>query len=165
MTSLTSFDARAAQALDGLGLLALRAWLAQEFFLAGQTKLAGGTPAPDWFAALAFPFPQSLLPPDVNWLLAGSGECVLAVALLLGCFTRFVALGLLYIAWVAIISVHADLGWAGWNQIETEQGQGFKVPLMMAVMLFALAARGGGRFALERWHGWAGCATRLRQLW
>lgn len=47
--------------------------------------------------------------------------------------------------------MHFDLGWAGWNQIETEQGQGFKVPLMLALMLLAVLTQGGGQYALDAW--------------
>jgi putative oxidoreductase len=68
---------------------------------------------------------------------------------MLGLFSRFAALGLLYITYVAVNTVHFDLGWAGWNQIETESGLGFKVPLMVAIMLFAVLTQGAGRYALD----------------
>jgi putative oxidoreductase len=137
--------------LQDLGLLGLRLFAGQEFLLAGWTKLSGGLQPPEWFAGLAFPFPHSLLGAQLNWLVAGTGELLLGAALILGLYSRFAALGLLYITYVAVYSVHFDLGWAGWNQIETEQGQGFKVPLMLALMLLAVLTQGGGQYALDAW--------------
>lgn len=151
MNFLTSWRAKASLQLNDLGLLALRVWLAQEFVLAGYTKLAGGLQAPKWFAGLAFPFPHGLLGPNLNWLFAGLGEVMFGLALLLGLSTRLAAAGLLYVTYVAVYTVHFDLGWAGWNQIESADadGLGFKVPLMMALMLFTLLTQGGGQYALD----------------
>lgn len=132
--------------------LILRLWLAQEFILAGYTKLAGGLQAPTWFGELSFPFPVNLLPADINWSLAGFGEMGLGLLLVLGLFGRLAAAGLLFITFVAIYSVHFDLGFSGWNQIETEMGLGFKVPLMMMLMLLVLFFNGMGRLSLD--HLW-----------
>lgn len=149
MNSLLSLRAKALEHADGIGLLALRLWVAQEFVMAGWGKLASGVHAPEWFAALDFPFPLQFLPADANWVSAGMGELVLGLALLLGLFSRLAALGLLFITYVAVHTVHFDLGWAGWNQIETDQGQGFKVPLTLALMLLAILTQGAGRFAFD----------------
>lgn len=149
MNSLLTLPAKAREALADLGLLALRLWVGQEFLLAGYRKLAGGLAAPEWFAGLDFPFPLGWLPVDINWLLAGLGELCLASALILGVQGRLAALGLLYITYVAIHTVHFDLGWAGWNQIESAAGLGFKLPLMLAVMLFALLTQGPGKYAID----------------
>lgn len=151
MNSLLTWRAKALEMLNGLGLLALRLWAGQEFLLAGWTKLSGGLQAPEWFAGLDFPFPHGLLGPQLNWLVAGTGEILLGAALVLGLGSRLAALGLLYITYVAVYSVHFDLGWAGWNQIETEQGLGFKVPLMLACMLFAVLTQGGGQYSFDAW--------------
>jgi putative oxidoreductase len=132
-----------------VALLALRVWVGQEFLLAGWTKLAGGWQVPQWFADLTFPWPQVLLDAQFNWVLAGVGELALGLAVLLGLCTRWAALGLLYVTFVAVAAVHFELGWAGWNQIETDAGQGFKVPLMLALMLWALLMQGGGRLSLS----------------
>jgi putative oxidoreductase len=142
---------RANQRLQDFGLLGLRLFAGQEFLLAGWTKLSGGLQPPDWFAGLAFPFPHGLLGPQLNWLVAGAGELLLGAALMLGLFSRLAALGLLYITYIAVYTVHFDLGWAGWNQIETEQGLGFKVPLMLGLMLLAIVTQGGGQYALDTW--------------
>lgn len=155
MNSLLFWRAKALDALRDLGLLALRVWVAQEFLLAGWTKVQAGTTAPEWFAQLQFPPVLTWLGPDLNWVLAGWGELFFGSAILIGVFSRFAAVGLLFITWVAVYTVHFDLGWAGWNQIDSEQGMGFKVPLMLAVMLWAIITQGPGRYALDAWPGLA----------
>lgn len=152
MRSLTFSLDQAFDRLNGLGLLAIRLWLGQEFILAGWMKLSGGLHAPAWFAGLDFPFPTSLLPVDANWLTAGLGEVVLGSLLLMGLLSRLSAVGLLFITWVAVYTVHFDLGWSGWNQIDTDSGQGFKVPLVMAVMLLTILSQGAGRWSVDAWH-------------
>ncbi len=137
--------------LGPLGPLLLRLWLAQEFIQAGWNKLSAGGTAPDWFRELAFPLPVSLLPADLNWLSAGLLETGLGLLLLLGLFGRLASLGLLFVTWVAVYSVHFDLGWAGRTTIETEDGLGLKVPLMIGLMLLALLAGGMGKWSLDEW--------------
>lgn len=149
MNSWHSLHAKAIEKIHDLGLLGLRVWAAQEFIGAGYTKLSGGIHAPEWFSGLLFPFPLHFLGPDPNWIAAGVGELLLGVALLLGVYSRLAALGLLYITFVAIYTVHFDLGWAGWNQIDTEAGLGFKVPLMLALMLFTILTQGSGRYSVD----------------
>lgn len=151
MNSWISFIGKRFEQLAPVGPLLLRLWLAQEFISAGRVKLSGGLGAPDWFAGLPLPPPVSWLPADANWLLAGVTEVVLGSLLLIGLAGRLAALGLLFVTWVAVYSVHFDLGWAGWNQIETEDGLGFKVPLMLAFMLLALASTGMGRWSVDAW--------------
>lgn len=148
-----SWRAPVLERLDGLGLLVLRLWVAQEFIGAGYTKLAGGLQAPAWFAGLDFPLGLAWLGPNLNWLAAGVGELALGLALALGLYSRLAALGLLFITWVAVYTVHFELGWAGWNQIETAEGLGYKVPLMLAIMLLAVLCQGAGQYALDAWRG------------
>ena len=151
MNSWYSWRERAIAILDGLGLLALRLWAGQEFATAGYTKLAGGFEAPEWFTSLAFPPLVAWLPAHINWISAGVAEIVFGVALMLGVFSRLSSIALLFITYVAVYTVHFDLGWAGWNQIDTDVGQGFKVPLMLAIMLLITVTQGAGRFALDAW--------------
>lgn len=160
MTSLLFLSEKAQAFLRDLGLLGLRLWAAQEFLLAGWSKLSAGTSAPEWFKGLDFPFPNDLLGPQLNWLAAGSGEVVLGLMLLLGWKSRFAALGLIYITCVAIYTVHFDLGWAGWRAIETDAGQGFKVPLMLGLMLFAVLTQGPGQYSVD---ACAGRSSILKQ--
>lgn len=161
MSFMNFWHAQLRDRIDGLGLLGLRIWLAQEFVQAGWTKLSAGWHAPEWFAMLDFPPVLNLLSVDLNWVLAGMGEIGFGLALLLGLFSRLAAVGLLFITWVAVYTVHFDLGWAGWREIDTEDGQGFKVPLMMAMMLLAIVTQGGGRYAVE---AWTPIRTRLMAL-
>lgn len=151
MNSSPFWNDKVREALAPAAPLLLRLWVAQEFLQAGWTKLASGTTAPDWFAALVFPVPVRWLPADLNWVSAGLAEVGLALLLLIGLGGRLAAAGLLFVTWVAVYSVHFDLGWAGWNQIETDAGQGYKVPLMLAVMLGALVTAGMGRWSLDAW--------------
>lgn len=151
MNSPNSWRMQAPDWVAGSGLLLLRLWAGQEFLMAGLTKLQGGITAPEWFAGLSFPFPHQLLGPDLNWLAAGIAETALAIALLLGLGSRLASLGLLYITCIAVWTVHFDLGWHGWNQIETEQGLGFKVPLMLGVMLLAILIQGPGVCSVDAW--------------
>lgn len=143
------FSKKPFEKLAPIGPLLLRIWLAQEFVSAGLVKLSGGWQAPEWFAGLSFPFPVSLLPVDANWLIAGVSEIALGCLLLIGLAGRLASLGLLFVTWVAVYTVHFDLGWAGWNQIETDEGLGFKVPLMLAIMLMVLACQGMGRWSVD----------------
>lgn len=133
-----------------LSLLIVRLWLGQEFLYAAYQKLQGGWAAPEWFADLAFPLPFSLLPPSFNWGMVGITELIFGLALVLGLWTRLSALILLIVTYVAVYSVHFDLGWSGWNQIETDDGLGFKVPLMIATMLLVVLGHGAGRWSLDR---------------
>lgn len=141
---------RARQLEPALALFLLRLWAGWEFTRAGWVKLSGGLQAPAWFRGLDMPIPQAWLPADVNWLAAGTLELLLGLALILGLRTRWAAGLLLYIVFVAVYAVHFDLGWRGWNQIDTHNGMGFKVPLMLALMLFTLFACGAGGFSLDR---------------
>lgn len=152
-SSLTSIARSVREHADGWGLLALRLFVAQEFVQAGLMKVSAGFTAPEWFAGLDFPPLLAWLGPDLNWVAAGFGEVALGAAIAVGLFGRLAALGLLFITWVAVYTVHFDLGWAGWNQIESEAGQGFKVPLMLALMLLAVLTQGAGRISLDAWLG------------
>lgn len=136
--------------LSNASLLFVRIWLAQEFLYASYQKLSGGFTPPEWFADLSFPTPFSLLPPALNWGMVGMTELICGLMLLFGLFTRLSALVLLIVTYVAVYAVHFDLGWSGWNQIETEDGLGFKVPLMISIMLFVTLGQGAGRWSLDQ---------------
>lgn len=148
MNSKTTWRGRLHKHSQDLSLFLLRLWLGQEFLYAASQKWLLGLQPPDWFAQLDFPWPLTWLTPSLNWLAAGVGELVFGLALVAGVFTRTSAMALLFITWVAVYTVHFDLGWAGWRQIETEQGNGFKVPLMIGLMLLVLVAQGAGRWSI-----------------
>lgn len=135
--------------LSDAALLVVRVWLAQEFLFAAYTKLSSGFTPPEWFGGLKFPFPISEFPAAFNWGAVGIAELVFGLMLLLGVGARLAALALLFITYVAVYSVHFDLSWSGWNQIETDDGLGFKVPLMIGVMLLVVLGQGAGRWSID----------------
>jgi len=142
---------KAPEWLSGIGPLLLRLFVAQEFITAGWMKIGSGWDVPEWFAQLHFPAVIAWLPLQANFVIAGLGEIGFGLAIALGLCSRVATLGLLFITWVAVYTVHFDLGWLGWNQIDTDMGQGFKVPLMLGLMLVVLLTHGPGQYALDTW--------------
>lgn len=146
MSTLSSWAARGLHALDEagrwVGLLGIRLLLAYEFGVAGLEKLNGE----NWFADIQgdFPFPFSVVPVGVSWFLATWTELLGAAALVLGLGTRFWAVGLLILDIVAWVSVHAA---HGYNVCDN----GFKLPLMYALMLLPLVLSGPGKASVDAW--------------
>jgi len=139
---------------DWVWPLALRIILFWEFWESGITKYRGS----NWFANIEdqFPYPFSLLGPDLNWLAATWGELVFSVMLLLGLFTRFAAFSLIIITVVATAAVHWPEQWSSlaelWQGYSiSDKGHGnFKLPLLFLVMLLPLVFHGGGKFSLDQ---------------
>jgi len=157
--SYDNLTARLRVAGDYLWPLALRLILAWEFWEAGISKLRGSNwfediPWADW--QLGFPWPFSVLPPDLNWLAATWGELVFAVLILVGLFTRLAAISLIVITAVATAAVHWPAEWGSlgglWEgYVITAKGAGnFKLPLLFVVMLLPLVFYGGGRLSLDQ---------------
>lgn len=144
MFTPTSLAARGLALLDQsglwLGLVAIRLLLAYEFFLAGLEKFNGE----NWFADIQgdFPFPFSVVPVDISWFLATYTEIFGAIALAIGLGTRFWAVSLLILDIVAWVSVH---GGNGYNVCDN----GYKLPLMYAVMFIPLILSGPGKLSLD----------------
>lgn len=126
---------------DGLGFLALRLFLAYEFFEAGWTKWQGE----NWFANIQeqFFWPFSMLSADVNWYLAMGAELLIPILFVLGLFVRFGSLVLLLVTVVAWASVHAGNGY-------NVCSNGYKMALMYIVMLLPLLLQGGGAWSVDR---------------
>jgi putative oxidoreductase len=125
-----------------LGHLTLRLILAKEFWDAGIEKINGA----NWFFDIQqnFPFPFSLLPPEISWNLATLFEIVGPLALLLGLGTRFFALALAILTLVAISAVHAGQGY-------TIAAGGWKLPLIYLAMLLPLILSGPGKLSVDHW--------------
>ncbi len=125
-----------------VGLLGIRLLLAYEFGIAGLEKLNGD----NWFADIQgdFPFPFSVVPVDLSWFLATWTELIGAAALMIGLGTRFWAASLLILDLVAWASVH---GGNGYNVCDN----GYKLPLMYALMLIPLVLSGPGRLSIDHW--------------
>ena len=138
---------------DTFGLLFLRLILAWEFWTAGMKKLNGE----NWFGHIAdqFPFPVSLIPIDINWMLATWGELIGAALLVLGLGTRFAALALIFIDVVALLSVHYSPEWTTLTELWqgyaiSDKGFGnFRIPLLFLIMLLPLLFRGGGKISAD----------------
>lgn len=127
-------------------LLVVRIALAVPFFRSGLTKWDGFlslSPSARILFTEEFklhlfgsqiPYPAPLL---MAWL-AGVGEIVLPILLVLGLFTRFAALGLLIMT--IIIQLTIPEGWANFH-------------LPWAAMALALMSFGGGRVAVDALFG------------
>lgn len=134
---------RAGELPRDLALLALRLALAVPFFFSGLTKWDGfgrlSAGALYLFteefrlhlfgAEIAYPWPRLMA------ALAGTGEIVLPILLVLGLATRWAALGLL--AMTAVIQLTIPDGWANFH-------------LPWAAMAFAILVHGPGRLSLDR---------------
>lgn len=135
--------------------LALRLLLAVEFYASGIEKLRGE----NWFGDIQsqFPFPFSVIPPDISWNLAIGFEIGGAIALIFGIGTRFVALSLMILTVVATAAVHWPASWSTLAELAegyviTDRGHGnFKLPLMYLVMFVPLLLNGPGRASVDYW--------------
>jgi len=134
--------------------LFLRLILAYEFGEAGFEKLHGT----NWFVDVTFPFPFSLIPPELNWQIATYFEILGAAALLLGIATRFFSVSLMVLTIVAIATVHWPAQWMSLDDLWTgyrivdEAGDGFgnyKLPLLYIVMFSPLLFGGAGKLSLD----------------
>ncbi len=128
--------------------LALRLFVAWEFWESGLEKLHGR----NWFDDVRdqFPFPFSALPTDASWQLATWSELLGALGIAIGLGTRFWGLSLSIVTLVAWAAVHAG---NGYNVCDN----GWKLPLVYLVALLPLILQGPGRLSVDRW-----IADRLR---
>lgn len=135
------------------GLLCLRAILGWEFFESGLEKFRGE----NWFADIQekFPFPFSVVPPEISWQMATWFELLGGIALAIGLGTRFFGMSLFILTIVAIVSVHWPAEWASFGDllkgyVITDQGNGnFKLPVIYMAMLLPLILSGPGRLLLD----------------
>jgi putative oxidoreductase len=134
---------------EALPLLALRLAIAVPFFKSGLTKWDGFLTLSSGAHFLfeqefklhifgsEYPYPAPVLAAT----LAGIGEIVLPILLVLGLGTRFAALGILCMT--AVIQLTVPEGWANFH-------------LPWAAMALTLAVYGGGPLALDRVVGLGG---------
>ena len=135
--------------------LGLRLLLAYEFWVAGVEKFRGQ----NWFADIQgnFPYPFSVIPPEISWQMATWFELIGAIALVVGLGTRFFSLSLMMLTVVAIAAVHwpapwstlAEL-WQGYSISDNGQGN-YKLPLIYLVMFLPLILTGPGKLSLDYW--------------
>lgn len=136
-----------------LGLLSLRILLGWDYFESGLEKFRGE----NWFMDIQekFPFPFSVVPPEISWQMATWFELIGGIVLVLGLATRFFSLSLIVLTVVAIASVHWPESWSTFGELMqgyvfTERGNGnFKLPVIFIGMLIPLLLLGPGRFSLD----------------
>jgi len=157
MTSLVTLKNQVTNALDSVGdwaaLLPIRLLMAYEFGRAGIMKLNGS----NWFANVQdnFPFPFNVIPVEISWFLATWTEVLGAAGLALGLFTRFWALGLIVLTFVAIAGVHMPDSWDSLAELwkgyaVSDKGFGnFRIPLLFIAMLVPLVFMGPGKLSVD----------------
>lgn len=136
-----------------LGLLSLRILLGWDYFESGLEKFHGT----NWFMEIQdkFPFPFSVVPPEISWQMATWFELLGGIALVLGLATRFFSVSLIILTVVAIASVHWPESWSTFGELMqgyvfTDRGHGnFKLPVIFIGMLIPLLLMGPGRFSLD----------------
>lgn len=146
---------------DWVALVPIRLLMAYEFGSAGLRKLDASDTlwgdVPNWFANSIgnFPFPVSLFSPSFNWFMVTWIEILGACGLVVGLFTRFWALSLIVVTWVAMLGVHwpddyaslAEL-WKGYAVSDNGFGN-FRIPLLFLVMLIPIVFRGPGKLSID----------------
>lgn len=133
--------------------LFLRLILAFEFMQSGLEKYHGD----NWFAdiQMQFPFPFNVIPVDVSWFMATWFELIGGALLVLGLGTRYVAVSLIVLTFVAAYAVHFPMEWHGliefWKGYAvSDDGFGnFKLPLLFIIMFMALVGYGPGKLSLD----------------
>lgn len=138
---------------EWIGLLLLRVLVGWEFLEAGLNKLHGD----NWFADIQsqFPFPFSVVPPEISWQMATWFEILGGVGLMIGLATRFFSVSLIILTIVAIASVHWPAEWhtlaeLAQGYVLTDDGHGnFKLPLILLVMLTPFVFMGPGKLSFD----------------
>jgi putative oxidoreductase len=109
-------------------------------FVHGWGKVMGPGPAgvTKYFASLALPAPGAL----AYWAIFI--ETVGALCVAAGLFTRFFAAALAIEMLVAMFAVHWARGF-----LVTQQAIGYEYVLLLGIVLFAIAIRGGHRYSVD----------------
>lgn len=136
-----------------VALVFIRLLLAVEFGMSGWEKWRGE----NWFADIQsqFPWPFNVVPVDLSWTLSTWAELIGAALLILGLATRFTAISLGVVTWVATVAVHWPSQWHSLNELAmgyviTDMGAGnFKLPLIYGVLLLPLLTQGAGRLSVD----------------
>lgn len=167
MNKAMSFGCSGLRALDAaglwFGLLSLRLVLGWEYFESGLEKFRGE----NWFADIQerFPFPFSVVPPEISWQMATWFELLGGIALVLGLATRFFSVSLFVLTVVAILSVHWPAEWHTLadllkGYVLTDQGFGnYKLAAIFLAMLVPLILMGPGKLSLDHLFRRRACAA------
>lgn len=95
----------ATRAVDFLGPLALRIYLAPIFIMAGSNKLSNVENVARWFGSIGIPAPELMV-----WL-AGLTELIGGILLIAGLAIRWIAVPLMITMVVAAVTAHWENGW------------------------------------------------------
>jgi putative oxidoreductase len=104
-----------------------------------------------------FPFPFSIVPPEISWQMATWFELLGGIALVIGLATRFFSASLIVLTVVAILSVHWPAEWSTWSELLrgyalTDDGFGnYKLAAIFIAMLVPLFLGGPGRLSIDHW--------------
>jgi putative oxidoreductase len=122
--------------LKELSLLFVRLVLSYGFYEPAKTKWQDIQSVADWFKSLNIPFPL------LNAYLSASFEMLGVFLLLIGLFTIWIIIPLMFIMIVAIFTVHCKNGFAA-------SDNGFEIPLYYFVMLLVLLSYGAGKWSVD----------------
>jgi len=119
-----------------LVLLGIRLVVAYGFSMPALIKMNNPEGAMTWFASLGIPFPALMA-----YTVAGI-ESTGVVLLVLGLFTRPIALLLSFVMIGAIFFVHIGHGFS-------VADNGIEIPLLYFALLWVVITRGAGRYSLD----------------
>ena len=138
----------ATRAVDFLGPLAIRLYLAPIFILAGSNKLAHVEDVAWWFESLGLPAPELMV------YLAGVTEVVGGIALVIGLAVRWLSIPLMFTMIVAA-TTHWDNGWHALPETELTVPWEWRVDMIIEfaatyfIMLLVLFFYGPGKASLD----------------
>lgn len=130
------------RAIDFLGPLALRIYLAPIFIMAGSNKLAHADALAPYFESLGIPAPQLMV------YVAALTELLGGIALLAGFAVRWFAIPLMFTMVVAATTAHWDNGWHALPETELTVPWEWRTDLIEEANIRKEAVRG-----LLREHG------------
>jgi len=119
-----------------LSLLLARVTMAYGFYNPSLLKWSNFESTSAWFSSLGIPFAS------LASFFVASVEILAVLLLLLGLFTRFIAIPLMVIMLVAILTVHIGHGFSVANN-------GFEIPLYYFLFLAIFASFGAGKFSFD----------------
>lgn len=119
-------------------ILAIRFILAYGFAIPALLKISDIQGTQHWFESVQIPFADLL-----SYLVSGI-ETIGIILLILGLFTRYIAILLSCVMIGAIYFVHAPNGFSVANN-------GIEIPLYYLLFLLFLATNGGGKYALDNY--------------
>ncbi len=129
-------------------LTVLRLVMGVTFFMHGAQKMLG------WFGGYGFSgtmgfFTNMMHIPAPFAVLAILAEFLGGIGLIVGALTRIAAFGIATNMVVAVLMVHAQVGFF-MNWTGQQKGEGFEYHLLALAIAVVLMVRGGGAFSLDR---------------